>query len=671
MLPRIDVPIGPTGGNRKQESLEKSARHRTKLPRSELYPSENLTGLTLRAPAPKQRSNLPSALASKPLSERVLRPISVNISTPISLSSPSKTVVRRFRSGSEGKIKSLQPDDDQASVSPQQSPSDSCKPSIQIRTDYSAEIPSAPTETSQLSSKNLQTLSNMLRSNQPPHAELSIPEDSERDSLKPGEEGISEKYFSLAPTLGSSQRSHGSAHGDFTCSEGSPPTEPLALRSTFFNVGIILPAPPCEVGRPDKAYVENAERSSESRLASMRLETMILKQRRVDFEPVESESKLGRSVENDRPLTDNHLGDSNLDHQSSILPTRNSSTIGKVRCALLESERLLGIKWINNVDTTLTTNPHITPEVRYHASLLFSLYWGSRSPKVSKPDVVPISQAKTTRDLSAEREAKKKLKLIAATAMACLTLTIKARLMFFLLRRIPATRFTQNADVVTPEDLIIAERAILFSYPVAGGLWLDSPHAFLEELIHIIPSLRLLSNVPSYLFSEREKKDSKSSHSGLSESKKGQEPKNGVRWDWPKVVHHFERTLAKATMWQEVLAFEPSVLCVVALYIALDGVEAGYHEKNEDKILLSNPVFPINEASTHSDDRGLCLESRLFPKGREPVGMPSADLNDTEGPWIWRWVDINDTMDQVCRTTQVSGLRVIRTAQTTPHLTGI
>jgi hypothetical protein len=200
--------------------------------------------------------------------------------------------------------------------------------------------------------------------------------------------------------------------------------------------------------------VEKAERSSESRLASMRLETMILKQRRVDFEPVESESKLSRSVEKDGLLADDGLADSNVDDQSSILPTRKSSTIGKVRCALLESERLLGIKWINNVsrltftrpsantcaevsldpsqvDTTLTTNPHITPEVRYHASLLFSLYWGSRSPKVPKPDVVPISQAKTTRDLSAEREAKKKLKLIAATAMACLTLTIKARLMFF------------------------------------------------------------------------------------------------------------------------------------------------------------------------------------------------------------------------------------------------
>jgi hypothetical protein len=113
---------------------------------------------------------------------------------------------------------------------------------------------------------------------------------------------------------------------------------------------------------------------------------------------------------------------------------------------------------------------------------------------------------------------------------------------------------------------------------------------------------------------------------------------------------------------QEVLAFEPSVLCVVALYIALDGVEAGYHEKNEDKILSSNPAFPISKASTHSEDKGLCLDSRLLPTGREPVSMPSPDLNNTEGPWIWRWVDINDTMDQVCRTTQVSGVSQFRHA---------
>jgi hypothetical protein len=84
----------------------------------------------------------------------------------------------------------------------------------------------------------------------------------------------------------------------------------------------------------------------------------------------------------------------------------------------------------------------------------------------------------------------------------------------------------------------------MFSYPVAGGLWLDSPHAFLEELIHIIPSLRLLSNVPSYLRSQRGRKDNKNSR----ESKNNQLPKSGVRWDWPKVVHQVERTLAKATM---------------------------------------------------------------------------------------------------------------------------
>jgi hypothetical protein len=57
--------------------------------------------------------------------------------------------------------------------------------------------------------------------------------------------------------------------------------------------------------------------------------------------------------------------------------------------------------------------------------MLFSLYWGSRSPKVPKKELIPDSQSKSARDLSLDREAKKKLKLIAATAMACLTLTVK------------------------------------------------------------------------------------------------------------------------------------------------------------------------------------------------------------------------------------------------------
>jgi len=185
---------------------------------------------------------------------------------------------------------------------------------------------------------------------------------------------------------------------------------------------------------------------------------------------------------------------------------------------------------------------------------------------------------------------------------------------------------------------------------VAGGLWLDSPHAFLEELIHIIPSLRLLSNVPSYLRLPQGKKHSKNSN----ESKSNQGPKSGVRWDWPKVVHQVEKTLAKATMWQEVLAFEPSVLCVVALYISLDGVEAGYHENKHDTSIAPDPA-DMSKPPGQSGKRPGLSELKSIGKGEKPVSTPPAVVNDTGGPWIWRWIDINDTMDQVCRVTQVSG----------------
>ncbi|OAV89414.1 hypothetical protein PTTG_12688 [Puccinia triticina 1-1 BBBD Race 1] len=667
MLPRTNDPIGPTGGNRKQEGLQKSARTRTKVPRNELYQNENATGLAT-ASAPKQRSNLTSALVSKPLSGRVLRPISVNISTPVNLSPPIKPNVRRFRSGSESKIKSLQPVDDPSDVDdPSESsgrpPSDSCKTSVFSQT-HSVETSSVLVGTSQLSSQNLQTLSDMLQSSQPPSVKIAMRENAGRDHLKPSGEGISEKLFSLAPTLGSSRRSDCSPSETHTSPQDSPVSEPTILRSTFFNVGIILPARSSEDGSPEKLEVENSARSSEStqvRLTLLRLETMILKQRRVDFEPTETGSKLSQSNENREHFGENDLEAHNIGSQSDeTLPSRKIPTVGKVRCALTESERLLGIKWIHNVDTTLTSNPHITPQVRYHASLLFSLYWGSRSPKVPKAEGVSTSEPKTTRDLSADREAKKKLKLIAATAMACLTLTIKWYFDFCKpLFTLQLMSFCKTTDFrtfrITPEDLIIAERAILFSYPVAGGLWLDSPHAFLEELIHVIPSLRLLSQVPSYLLLQRGKV------SGANDSKMGQPPKTAVRWDWPKVVNQFERTLAKATMWQEVLAFEPSVLCVVALYIALDGVEAGYHEKNNgyheinDTARVSSDPGVLTREASPFPGQGSCPEAKFAAKGQEPASVPSADLNDTKGPWIWRWVDINDTMDQVCRTTQVSG----------------
>ncbi|KAI9630271.1 hypothetical protein KEM48_014134 [Puccinia striiformis f. sp. tritici PST-130] len=667
MLPRTDDLIRPIIASIKQDSYQKPARNRAKVARSD----ENATGLA-KVPAPKQRSNLSSALASKPLSERVLRPISVNITTtPVILSPPTKTATRRFRSGSEGKIQSLQPVDDPSYPS-QQTPSDSCKPCALERPSF-VELPLSPAETSQLSLENLKTLSNLLKSEQPPHEELRTPEDGERDSLlKTSEEGISEKYFSLAPTLGSSERSTFSPNVGHTCSEDSPITKPTALLSTFFNPGVVLPAPPYDSGstRTNSHLVKNSDAiaSTPTRLAQMRLETMILKQRRVDFDTAEIEPHK-QSSENDvpSPSGQDNLGPHSVNNQpqSQTLSTSSTSTIGKVRCALLESERLLGIKWIHNVDTTLTTNPHITPEVRYHASMLFSLYWGSRTPKAPKQDVVQTLQPKAG-DLAAEREAKKKLKLIAATAMACLTLTIKWYFDFCKpLFTLQLTSFCKTTDFrtfrVTPDDLILwidlrsgrrTSDTVFLS--LAGGLWLDSPHAFLEELIRIIPSLRLLSSVPSYLLLPKDKKDVNKSNSSPSEPPIDQMPKTGVRWDWPKVVRQFERTLAKATMWQEVLAFEASVLCVVALYISLDGVKAGYHVKNSDsRIVPDSP--PTSEPSARAGAGTGLSEPTSTTKGPESEIMPPTDNNDTGGQWIWRCMDINDTMDRVCRATQVSG----------------
>ncbi|KNZ57535.1 uncharacterized protein VP01_2134g2 [Puccinia sorghi] len=661
MWPLNDEPSGPVG-SKKQESLAKSARSRAKVTRNELYPSENVCTGMVKAAVAKQRPNS-SSLASKPLSQRALRPISVNIPTPIRLSpAPArKTGPNRFRSGSESKIHSLQPIAS-PSDSSRQPPVDSFEPCDLNQVDL-AQIPSEPAETCQLSSQNLKTLSNLLKSNQSPHGGLPVPTTDERNSLfKPNEEGISEKFFSLEPTLGSSQRSGGSSDkNNYSSSVDSLVIGPTTLRSAFFDSGIILPGPHCGVDSTglDEHRTENLSCSSEStlaRLALMRLETMILKQRRVDFEPVETKPKLNPSLNKDEPLVQNDLDPASGRNVHSKAPSITKPiAIGKVRCALLESERLLGIKWIHNVDTTLTTNPHITPEVRYHASMLFSLYWGSRSPKVPKQDATQSPEPNTTRDLSQDREAKKKLKLIAATAMACLTLTIKWHFDFCKpLFTLQLMSFCKTTDFrtfrVTPEDLIIAERAILFSYPVAGGLWLDSPHAFLEELIHIIPSLRLLSNVPSYLRLPQGKKYSKNS----SESKSNQGTKNDVRWDWPKVVHQVEKTLAKATMWQEVLAFEPSVLCVVALYISLDGVEAGYHENKHDTSITPDTTDMSKLPGQTGKETGLS-ELKSIGKGEESVSTTPAVVNDTGGPWIWRWIDINDTMDQVCRVTQVSG----------------
>lgn len=103
------------------------------------------------------------------------------------------------------------------------------------------------------------------------------------------------------------------------------------------------------------------------------------------------------------------------------------------------------------------------------------------------------------------------------------------------------------------------------------------------------------------------------------------------------------------------LAFEPSVLCVVALYISLDGVEAGYHENKHDTSITPDTTDMSKLPGQTGKETGLS-ELKSIGKGEESVSTTPAVVNDTGGPWIWRWIDINDTMDQVCRVTQVSGV---------------
>lgn len=92
----------------------------------------------------------------------------------------------------------------------------------------------------------------------------------------------------------------------------------------------------------------------------------------------------------------------------------------------------------------------------------------------------------------------------------------------------------------------MAERAILFSYPVAGGLWLDSPHAFLEELIHIVPALHVLSSIPEYIL-RKNYYDVNQSLKYYDEQKNLKDIDADGVWDWPDVMHEFDVVLEKVT----------------------------------------------------------------------------------------------------------------------------
>lgn len=645
---------GHVGEDRKHEGIPKPVRIR---PRVENFSNENPASLG-KIPALKYRHKASSIQSNTSFSGRgVLRPIGINISNSSRPSPSNKDSSRRLRSGSEGKIQSLRPVEDDFD-SPQQRPKDDTHPFISWET-QSAEPNFALPDGNRLSCKNLETLAHLSQRHTHPDQHVGpdpqpngVAESKKKSDLV--NEGASETDCSLIPTLGSSSRS--CSFSDEKLSDNTSQADySQTLRSSFFYPGTILPAPhTCEMDRFDRHKnnedLSNSLQSTPYREALLRLETMIVKQRRVDFEPMETSATNHERTSNEY---ETHLDE----HPRSYLLS-TCSVMGKVRCALSESERLLGVRWIHNVDTTLTTNPHVTPEIRYHASLLFSLYWGSRSSKVAKPETTTGSQQRITRDLQGEREAKKKMKLIAATAMACLTLTIKWYFDFckplFTLQLLSFCKTTDFRTFrVTPEDLIVAERAILFSYPIAGGLWLDSPHAFLEELIHIVPALKLLSNTPRYRFSPKGSKCLKNVECGIAEPTNSPTSRNILRWDWPEVVRKFERTLAKATIKQEFLAFEPSVFCVVALYISLDAVEPGYYEEGSETTIVSHPDR-LNRESEQAGVGFWATESKFIEKEREQVKVPSQHVNERGITWRWRWIDINDTMDQVCRVVQVS-----------------
>ncbi|CAH7685478.1 hypothetical protein BY996DRAFT_4582585, partial [Phakopsora pachyrhizi] len=395
-----------------------------------------------------------------------------------------------------------------------------------------------------------------------------------------------------------------------------------------------------------------------TRNALARLKTMILKQRRVDFE--HEGLDLNKNEAESTSVEGCHGANENFDHLQNQFRAASKLQKSKVRCTLSNEERILGIRWIHRVDTLYTTNPNISPEVRYHASMLFSLYWGSRSHKL--PSVCFQNDKSVPLDAETEKEVRKRTKLIAATAMASLTLATKwyfdfCRPLFTVqLQSFCKTTNFQNFKI-TPEDLIVVERAILFSYPVAGGLWLDCPHAFVDELIRVIPSLNYLSLVPNYSVKESSPTRSESDRVEHRNNKLINEEK-GVQ-DWSEVMREFCEALEKATTAQEFLAFDPAVLCVVALYVAMEAIEPGYYERTTKSSKKDDLTSPKSLSSSFSSYSSSSLKSLIDSSSSSSSSSSSFDLDDNFSQlWIWKFVDVNETMDQICEVLQVSSASV-------------
>ncbi|KAH9813773.1 hypothetical protein DFH28DRAFT_1169666 [Melampsora americana] len=363
--------------------------------------------------------------------------------------------------------------------------------------------------------------------------------------------------------------------------------------STFFDDDVVLPLPSNDPTlKSNKTTRDPKVVKSGVNISLERLNTMLLKQRKVDFEYDEAESFL-------------------------------------------------------------------SPDIRYHASILFSLYWGSRSgsssPNQASSTENPETQQKESSNSQSKkkengetaREKRKKSKLIAATAMASLTLATKWHFDFCKpLFTVQLKSFCQTTNFgsfkVTPENLI---RAILFSYPVAGGLWLDCPHAFLEELINVVPTLNTLSSIPEYILRKNYYNVGQSLRY-YDEQKNVKEIDSDGVWDWPDVMHEFDLALEKVTTVQEFLAFNPAVFCVIALYLALVEVEPGYYEKRQDsrkkKDISSDSSKDIaDERITTSENIQDTLKKLLIEEEHSEL-------------WVWKFIDVNDTMNQVCEALRVS-----------------
>lgn len=265
--------------------------------------------------------------------------------------------------------------------------------------------------------------------------------------------------------------------------EGEAPLERLPA---FFDQDVVLPLPsnyPPSV-KPVINTHDTTSVSSGVRISLERLKTMLSKQRKVDFEPEHGDSESNcESFNLNKEATPEEEQESTEDGQTGARKAKARRKLGKVRCTLSKAERMLGVRWIHlvirfpfsspcytrsqtpriaptpfsflfygecliffcclftsvaiQVDTSSTTNPNISSEVRYHASVLFSLYWGSRTGKSGTTSFGDKSRTEgqekqaagskvTAQDtLESTKERRKKNKLIAATAMACLTLATK------------------------------------------------------------------------------------------------------------------------------------------------------------------------------------------------------------------------------------------------------